>query len=225
MQDGSVAYLTSYAPRHEFQAAGKRLLASIKGVLLGHEDWVHSVAWVPRHQCKAATSPASFATSPTVIRHRCQPVEEQQLQLLTASMDRTIMMWSADRASGLWMCEESVGDAGVLPCHSLQRLFMWPPFALVHLRLPTVALPIQASQTAHCDASLRAIQRATLHAIIAWRHCKDGVPLCLPTKMACHSAFHRATGHPQPVSNENTGCPASASLHHQHAALLAMVLP
>lgn len=130
-----VSFLTAYAPQHTFAAAGKKLLASIHGVLLGHEDWVHSVAWIPRYDPAAAAvastniqSTNRFAEMPVdggpgapegsqggSCSLQAQP--QHSLQLLTASMDRTIMIWGPDKASGLWMCEESVGDAGVIPCY------------------------------------------------------------------------------------------------------------
>lgn len=121
-----VSFLTSYAPQHTFPAAGKLLRASIHGVLLGHEDWVHSVAWIPRFDpsAAAATQPAhvagrlpaaSLSGVGTAAPHHHMVRREQALQLLTASMDRTIMIWGPDKASGLWMCEESVGDAGAPP--------------------------------------------------------------------------------------------------------------
>lgn len=132
-----VSFLTSYAPHHTFAAAGKKLIASIHGVLLGHEDWVHSVAWIPRYNPTAASSTGKQTTQPAedattcslaeltldgsgcVIRHNHQAKQQQGLQLLTASMDRTIMIWGPDKASGLWMCEESVGDAGSIPHNML----------------------------------------------------------------------------------------------------------
>lgn len=117
-KETAVSFLTAYAPQHTLKAAGSSLVASIHGVLLGHEDWVHSVAWIPRYEPSTAAPTASKGSSngvrnmPMNQRTACQ---QQRLQLLTASMDRTIMIWGADKASGLWMCEESVGDAGSLP--------------------------------------------------------------------------------------------------------------
>jgi elongator complex protein 2 len=121
-----VTFLTSYAPQHTFSAAGKRFVASIHGVLLGHEDWVHSVAWIPRYNAEAASAAAASSpderecpdaadgrhsgSSGPLLAHK--PTQQSNLQLLTASMDRTIMIWGPDKASGLWMCEETVGDAG-----------------------------------------------------------------------------------------------------------------
>jgi WD40 repeat protein len=124
-----------YAPKPRIQAGNSRLTAMLESVLIGHEDWVHSVAWQP-------------VTASGRPQHRpC---------LLSASMDRTMMLWRPDAATGspvyvwltesrgvvrhtahgaivelaacfvmweqqlnrsvdatgLWMSEESVGDAG-----------------------------------------------------------------------------------------------------------------
>ena len=121
-----VSFLTAYAPQHTFTAAGKKVLASIHGVLLGHEDWVHAVSWIPRyvptasHTNKQSTQPpenlAEMTLGDSKARDSWVAHPQHALQLLTASMDRTIMIWGPDKASGLWMCEECVGDAGVLPC-------------------------------------------------------------------------------------------------------------
>jgi elongator complex protein 2 len=57
----------------------------LESVLIGHEDWVHSVAWQP---LVAAAS------------GRPQP----RPCLLSASMDRTMMLWRPDAATGLLVC-------------------------------------------------------------------------------------------------------------------------
>lgn len=85
--------ISRYAPKPRFQAGDSWHTAVLQSVLIGHEDWVHSVAWQP----SAAAAPG-------------QPL--QQPCLLSASMDRTMMLWRPDAATGLWMSEESVGDAG-----------------------------------------------------------------------------------------------------------------
>lgn len=85
------AFLTSFAHKLSFKAADMVLEASISAVLVGHEDWVHSVAWQPAAARRAGHRPP---------------------RLLTASMDRSMMLWDIDPATGLWMCTESVGDAG-----------------------------------------------------------------------------------------------------------------
>jgi hypothetical protein len=46
-KEDRLAYLMSYARRQGFVAAGKTWIARSHSVLLGHEDWVNSVAWCP----------------------------------------------------------------------------------------------------------------------------------------------------------------------------------
>lgn len=111
-----------YAPKPRFQAGDAQHTALLESVLIGHEDWVHSVAWQPLAASASAQRPC----------------------LLSASMDRTMMLWRPDTATGscmlplnmsfanagwsfcsgmpikllslsfagLWMSEDSVGDAG-----------------------------------------------------------------------------------------------------------------
>eukprot|EP00892_Ulva_mutabilis_P001225 jgi/Ulvmu1/11102/UM070_0018.1 len=113
-EEASAAFLTSFAQKHTFQAGSLRLQASIHGVLVGHEDWVHSVCWVRRstqHGNAAAETPA-IANADVGASAAQDAVAVGDLTLVTASMDRTVMLWAADRGSGLWMCEESIGDAG-----------------------------------------------------------------------------------------------------------------
>lgn len=116
-----MSFLTSFAQKHTFQAAGVQLHASIHGVLLGHEDWVHSVCWVHRstqhagsdHDPASASAAGGGPAEGGAAVGGLPGVEE--LTLVTASMDRTVMLWAADRGSGLWMCEEALGDAGASP--------------------------------------------------------------------------------------------------------------
>ena len=66
-------------------------MARSHSTLLGHEDWVHSVAWEPQ-------------ISDSCVMPR----------LLSAAMDRTLMLWQFDPGSELWMCVSSMGDAGAV---------------------------------------------------------------------------------------------------------------
>lgn len=74
-----------YTDNHSFNVI-------LESLLIGHEDWVHSVHWRPK------------------IGNLSD--QEKQLQLLTTSMDRTMIIWEFDEDSRLWMNKESVGDAG-----------------------------------------------------------------------------------------------------------------
>jgi elongator complex protein 2 len=60
-----------------------RYVATLEAVLSGHEDWVYSCQW-----------------SPT------------SLTLLTASMDKTMLLWEPDPVSGVWLERVRIGDVG-----------------------------------------------------------------------------------------------------------------
>ncbi|XP_059152912.1 elongator complex protein 2-like [Physella acuta] len=77
------------------EQAGSHLhfAVSLESVLAGHENWVYSVRW----------QPAQITAS-----GGCH----QPLKLLSASMDKTMILWSPDLATGLWMEEVRVGDVG-----------------------------------------------------------------------------------------------------------------
>ena len=70
-----------YAPKPRIQAGRSRLTAMLESVLIGHEDWVHSVAW----------QPLAAAASGRPQQRPC---------LLSASMDRTMMLWRPDAGTG-----------------------------------------------------------------------------------------------------------------------------
>ena len=59
---------------------------------MGHEDWVHSVAWQP---------PGSLQ----------EGVPKQPLCVLSASMDRTMMLWRPDAATGALEIPQGLGLA------------------------------------------------------------------------------------------------------------------
>lgn len=81
----AVAALMKYAPRPLFTApSGARYQATLEALLIGHEDWVHSVAWQPRKKDDGASKD-----------------EDEALPcLLSASMDRTMVLWVPDKATG-----------------------------------------------------------------------------------------------------------------------------
>ncbi|KAK9839355.1 hypothetical protein WJX84_011776, partial [Apatococcus fuscideae] len=92
----ALAFLTRYAPRPELKLGEGTWSAALEALLVGHEDWVHGLAWQPPPSQKAS--------------HTSRP--DPKPTLLSASMDRTMMLWRPDIATGLWLAEESVGDAG-----------------------------------------------------------------------------------------------------------------
>uniref|UniRef100_A0A1D2A3F7 Elongator complex protein 2 n=1 Tax=Auxenochlorella protothecoides TaxID=3075 RepID=A0A1D2A3F7_AUXPR len=82
------ALLTRFAPRPRLALSGTESLeVMLEALLVGHEDWVQSVAWQPAGD------------------------EGRAPCLLSASMDRTLMLWQPD-PSGLWMSAAALGDAG-----------------------------------------------------------------------------------------------------------------
>ncbi|KAK3421613.1 hypothetical protein EUGRSUZ_G02236 [Eucalyptus grandis] len=66
---------------------------SLESLLIGHEDWVYSVQWQP---------PLVSSTMATTYH--------QPLSILSASMDKTMMIWKPERTTGIWMNVVSVGE-------------------------------------------------------------------------------------------------------------------
>jgi elongator complex protein 2 len=100
--------------------AGGRLVVHLEALLLGHEDWVLSVAWQPRDDATptAAAAPAAAAAGAGAgVTRRGRPA------LLTASMDRSLILWTpSDSGAGggaaaaggggtMWMATASMGEA------------------------------------------------------------------------------------------------------------------
>lgn len=75
-----------YAPKPQFSTPKGQYTAFLEALLVGHEDWVHSVQWQPPQP------PHSPPQDP-------QPA--QPLCLLSTSMDRTMVLWRPDPATGL----------------------------------------------------------------------------------------------------------------------------
>jgi elongator complex protein 2 len=72
-----------------FKVGGVNYALTLESVLAGHEDWVQCVCWPP-----------------------VSADGRQPLALLSASMDRTMMIWTPDEHSGLWINEHRVGTTG-----------------------------------------------------------------------------------------------------------------
>ncbi|XP_035827698.1 elongator complex protein 2 [Aplysia californica] len=65
----------------------------LESVLCGHENWVYSIRW----------QPAQYTGD-----GKCS----QAMKLLSASMDKTMILWSPDKGSGVWVEQVRVGDVG-----------------------------------------------------------------------------------------------------------------
>lgn len=71
----------------------KEYCITLDAVLYGHDDWVYSCRWSPLQ-----LGPGSAQTQP--------------LSLLSASMDKTMILWKPDPVSGVWLEQVRVGDVG-----------------------------------------------------------------------------------------------------------------
>ena len=71
----------------------------LDALLIGHEDWIYSIQWQPVE----VVTPVGGA-SPSVCH--------QPMCLLSASMDKMMMLWRPDPASGVWV--EQVGGGSVV---------------------------------------------------------------------------------------------------------------
>ncbi|KAM9838235.1 elongator complex protein 2 [Aulostomus maculatus] len=65
---------------------------SLETVLAGHENWVYGVHWQPP-LCKGGGL-------------------QQPLSLLSASMDKTMILWAPEEGSGVWVEQVRVGEVG-----------------------------------------------------------------------------------------------------------------
>ena len=71
---------------HHIGDVAHRYTVTFEALLIGHEDWIYTVRW-------------STQTGP-----------KSALQLLSASADNSIAIWSADESSGIWVCETRLGE-------------------------------------------------------------------------------------------------------------------
>ncbi|KAL8791450.1 MAG: hypothetical protein Q9213_000066 [Squamulea squamosa] len=68
---------------HRVRTQFRTYSLTFEALLLGHDDWIHTVAW------QSITG---------------------QLRLLSASADGSLAMWDSDAASGLWVCTTRLGE-------------------------------------------------------------------------------------------------------------------
>ncbi|GAQ91522.1 hypothetical protein KFL_008000030 [Klebsormidium nitens] len=132
---GFMSLLHMYAAGPVFRVGGRVWEASLESLLIGHEDWVHSVRWAPPPVASVLPSGTSGGASPSsnatgsngLIQNgdassleRSAEAAERRVResaarssLLSASMDRTMMVWRPDARTGLWTSEVTVGELGV----------------------------------------------------------------------------------------------------------------
>lgn len=84
--------LASYIEGPSFVAGSFSYLISLESLLIGHEDWVYSVEWKPP---TAGSGGVAY---------------NQPQSLLSASMDKTMMIWQPERTTGIWMNVVTVGE-------------------------------------------------------------------------------------------------------------------
>jgi elongator complex protein 2 len=70
---------------HKLEVGGEYFYLTFHSLLVGHEDWVNSVRWYP---------------------------DSQELKLVSASADKSIIIWSFDPESGVWYNQVRLGDVG-----------------------------------------------------------------------------------------------------------------
>lgn len=70
-----------------FTVTEKRFILTLESVLQGHENWVYSVNW-------------------------SRNKENDSLQLLSSSMDKSMIIWTIDKEQSLWTEKIRVGDVG-----------------------------------------------------------------------------------------------------------------
>uniref|UniRef100_A0A1D1Y0D5 Elongator complex protein 2 n=1 Tax=Anthurium amnicola TaxID=1678845 RepID=A0A1D1Y0D5_9ARAE len=85
--------LTSYIEGPKLVAGSSSYQISLESLLIGHEDWVYSVEWHP---------PVPTCNNGSE-RH-------QPLSILSASMDKTMMIWRPEKTTGIWVNAVTVGE-------------------------------------------------------------------------------------------------------------------
>ncbi|KAK9277734.1 hypothetical protein L1049_007281 [Liquidambar formosana] len=85
--------LASYIKGPVLVAGSFSYQISLESLLIGHEDWVYSVEW----------QPPSTDSAEGIDYHQPQSI-------LSASMDKTMMIWQPERTTGIWMNVVTVGE-------------------------------------------------------------------------------------------------------------------
>lgn len=85
--------LASYIEGPVLVAGSSSYQISLESLLIGHEDWVYSVEW----------QPPSTESVEGIGYYQPQSI-------LSASMDKTMMIWQPEKNSGIWMNVVTVGE-------------------------------------------------------------------------------------------------------------------
>lgn len=85
--------LASYIEGPVLFAGPSSYQISLESLIIGHEDWVYSVEWQP---------PSSSLTE--------ELAWHQPLSILSASMDKTMMIWKPEKTTGIWINVVTVGE-------------------------------------------------------------------------------------------------------------------
>ncbi|GAB2297006.1 Elongator subunit elp2 [Dionaea muscipula] len=85
--------LASYIEGPVLVAGSASYHISLESLLIGHEDWVYSVEW----------QPPLFVSADSTGYYQPQ-------SLLSASMDKTMMIWQPEKTTGIWMNVVTVGE-------------------------------------------------------------------------------------------------------------------
>ncbi|XP_020269329.1 elongator complex protein 2 isoform X2 [Asparagus officinalis] len=83
--------LASYIEGPVLRAGSSSYQVSLESLLVGHEDWVYSVEWQPPP-------------------HSLDDEYQQPMSILSASMDKTMMIWRPERTTGIWVNMVTVGE-------------------------------------------------------------------------------------------------------------------
>ena len=78
---------------HQVGGEGNKYTVTFEALLIGHEDWIYTVRWVP--------SPPSSSSSES---------KSDDLRLLSSSADNSLAIWRPDPTSGIWICETRLGE-------------------------------------------------------------------------------------------------------------------
>lgn len=85
--------LAAYIKGPIFLAGLSSYQISLESLLIGHEDWVYSVEWQPPQ-------------GSSIVGIECY----QPQSILSASMDKTMMVWQPEKTTGIWMNMVTVGE-------------------------------------------------------------------------------------------------------------------